>query len=145
MNHVYSLIYASSSKWHLEEVELEHILARARLNNQQAGITGMLLYAEGNFLQILEGQREDVEILFDQISKDSRHHGIIKLMTLKSTARNFPDWSMGYQKLNLHDFETAVPGFNAFFDSPAQRQEIKDSVCQAIWKLLLSYRQIVNA
>lgn len=145
MNHVYTLIYASSAKWRLEEIELEHILSRARMNNEQAGITGMLLYAEGNFLQILEGQREDVEILFDQINKDKRHHGIIKLMTLESSLRHFPDWSMGFQRINLQDLEHAVPGYNAFFHSPAQRQEIKDRVSNNVWKLLLSYRQIVNA
>ncbi len=144
MNHVYTLIYASSARWRLEEVELEHILKSARLNNEQAGITGLLLYAEGNFLQILEGQKEDVEILFDQIKKDRRHGGIIRLMALESSQRHFPDWSMGFQRLNLSELEHAVPGYNAFFYSPSQRQDLKDNVSSAVWKLLLSFRQIVN-
>ena len=70
---VYRLIYVSSAVEYFDEAALEELLAQARANNARLGITGLLLYGEGAFLQLLEGPRQSVESLYATIREDPRH------------------------------------------------------------------------
>lgn len=144
MQNIYTLVYASSASWRMEEAELQDILQKARNHNSRVDISGLLLYAEGNFLQILEGDEDQVNALYDKIEKDRRHTGMIRLMTLRSDERNFPDWSMGYKRISSQDLEASVPGFSDFFHSKAVSQNMKDKMNAAIWTMLTSFRKIVN-
>ena len=57
----------------------------------------MLLYHEGNLMQILEGEEVTVNNLFYKIEKDKRHSNVAKLISGTSDVRNFPEWSMGFK------------------------------------------------
>ncbi len=76
--------------------ELHDILEVARRNNRDCGVTGVLLYCDGNFLQLLEGQEEDVLSVFDRIGHDSRHDGICRIMACNLPGRWTADWSMAF-------------------------------------------------
>ncbi|MEM8484457.1 MAG: BLUF domain-containing protein [Bacteroidota bacterium] len=144
MADIFSIVYASSANKELDETELQEILNEARCNNKASGISGLLLYANGNFLQILEGSEASVMNLVHRIEQDNRHHGIIRLMEFRSSERSFPEWSMGYRQLSAGEMEGALPGYINIFKSQAIADEIQAKVKQSVWTLLMSFRQIVN-
>ncbi|MBI1212000.1 MAG: hypothetical protein GC190_11090 [Alphaproteobacteria bacterium] len=94
------LLYVSSSVGHVSDDEIAQILHRARRNNARNGITGMLLYCDGNFLQLLEGEDEAVETTFRRIKRDPHHRDIHVMLDDKNVSQHaFADWSMGFEKL----------------------------------------------
>jgi len=95
----YRLMYASTSTDFLAEDQIRTLLGEARKNNEAAGITGMLLYVEGHFLQYIEGPRAEVEALAARIEQDPRHHGMLRLLQGQIERRVFADWSMGYRRM----------------------------------------------
>lgn len=82
---------------------LNQILQTSRVNNQRLGITGMLLYSEGSFVQLLEGDEEKVKETFNKISRDSRHYNIEVVIEANATSRYFPHWQMGFKWLEKSD------------------------------------------
>jgi hypothetical protein len=94
------LIYMSSAVNWMNEQELRNLLERSRLNNLNNHVTGILLYFDGAFMQLLEGMPEDVDAVFKAIENDSRHYDIIKIVDRPLQERNFPEWSMGFSSIN---------------------------------------------
>lgn len=92
-------MYVSAAIRDLDPVELDHILTVARRTNAERSITGMLLYINGNFLQILEGAKEDVHFIFAHIKADWRHDCLRVLLDAPCEDRLFPDWTMGFDDL----------------------------------------------
>lgn len=78
------------------EDQLLFLLNQSREKNLRLGITGMLLYKGGNFMQMLEGEKAVVLELYETIRKDDRHKMVITVMTGDIARRNFEDWSMGF-------------------------------------------------
>lgn len=93
---MYKIIYFSSAIKLLDEDQINLLLVKAHHYNFENGITGVLLYLEGDFLQVLEGKKADVVVLFDKIKKDSRHRLIITIFEQKISKRQFPEWTMGF-------------------------------------------------
>lgn len=87
--------YISSATKRMGGRELLAMLERARASNQAHGITGMLFYLDGNFLQVIEGESAAVDELRQRIARDPRHKGLVILMNRIVADRAFPDWSMG--------------------------------------------------
>ena len=108
-----SLIYISASSHLMNNDELEEILTKSRANNTELGLTGMLLYYEGAFMQVLEGPEESVHRLYSRINLDPRHSRITRLWEEYIPERSFPDWSMGYHRLRADDMKY-LEGFTAF-------------------------------
>ena len=77
---MFFLIYASSAVKPFLQSELFELLEICRENNTRLGITGMLLYKDGNFMQLLEGEETPVRRLYEKIGSDSRHRGEITLL-----------------------------------------------------------------
>jgi hypothetical protein len=88
-----------------DDTVLPDILRASQKNNERNGVTGMLLYADGNFLQVLEGPPQTVEETFARIEQDPRHHHIIVMSDEPTTQRDFADWSMGLQRLGAEEAE----------------------------------------
>lgn len=115
------LIYISAAVKLPTEKDLTALLEKARANNGKRGVTGMLLYHKATFIQVLEGEANTVHRLFDTIRQDSRHHAIVKLVDESITERDFPDWSMGFKKLQNSDIDNN-PGFADIFNADFGRQ-----------------------
>ena len=98
---MYYIVYVSSATQDFPESELLAILEKARLKNKQLGITGLLIYIDGNIIQILEGEKKNVDDLYNVIKSDDRHSGIIKLLEGTLPQRNFEEWSMQFKSLSL--------------------------------------------
>ena len=70
---MFQLIYASHAKHAFDETELVSLLKASRTKNLKLNITGMLLYKDGIFMQLLEGDETEVRKLFSTIKHDNRH------------------------------------------------------------------------
>ncbi len=103
-----TIVYVSSAAPGFQQEELNDILTSARRNNAFSGVTGMLLFAEGNFFQVLEGPDKIVEETFSRIKLDSRHTGIIMLLRTAIEERSFPDWTMGFRKTDKSELPSGV-------------------------------------
>jgi hypothetical protein len=110
---MHRLIYVSTAKQLLNTDELVEILTKAKEKNSRLGITGMLLYKEGNFMQLLEGEEKIVRDLYETIRLDVRHHDAIILLDEPAEDRLFADWSMGFKDLSDPELES-LPGYAPF-------------------------------
>jgi len=86
--------------------DIESIVASARTYNAESGITGILCYGGGIYLQAIEGGRHEVNQLYSHILQDSRHCEVVLLHYEEITERRFGGWSMG--KVNLAKLNTSV-------------------------------------
>jgi hypothetical protein len=110
---IFSLTYLSEGTVPFSKTDLRELLIKARENNSKLGITGMLLFKGGNFLQVLEGEKEKVLALYDRVAQDRRHARITILFQGVSKKRDFADWSMGFHDLNAPETMN-IPGYSAF-------------------------------
>jgi hypothetical protein len=101
---LHRLVYVSTSIDKLSQEVLQEILAVSRRNNALKDITGILVYNDGNILQVLEGNKRDLHRLFGKISQDHRHFGCIILQDTASDTRSFADWSMGFRSVSHIEF-----------------------------------------
>jgi hypothetical protein len=79
---------------------IESILAKARHHNPACGITGILCYGGGIFLQAIEGGRMQVSDLYGHIQRDPRHKDVALLHYEEITERRFGGWTMGQVNTN---------------------------------------------
>jgi hypothetical protein len=78
------------------QTQIAQILASARRNNATHGVTGALLFSDGCFAQVLEGQRCNVEGVFESIQCDPRHCDVTILHLHEVERRSFGEWSMAF-------------------------------------------------
>lgn len=97
---IYQLMYYSTACREQTDDELRAILDASRRGNSRRGVTGLLLYGDGVFFQILEGAETDVKALYAKIETDGRHQGILIAAEREVPARSFDNWAMGYTPLN---------------------------------------------
>ncbi len=100
------LVYISSAVSDFDEKSFSGILASARRNNAEDDVTGVLMYQQNQFFQVLEGPDTKVHDCFARISADSRHRGIIKLFDEPVENRCFSKWSMAV--LGLHNCQIGL-------------------------------------
>ena len=100
---MHHIVYVSTATRPFTPADAERVLADARAFNAARGVTGLLVHtSSGGFLQVLEGERDDVEAVFARVATSSRHTALLRTPALEVGRRAFPEWSMG--------FEQAVPG-----------------------------------
>jgi hypothetical protein len=107
------LVYVSDLAGQNESL-LAAILESAMRHNQQNGITGMLLYADGGIIQVLEGDEPAVLETYARVRLDPRHGNVTRLMLEPVSERHFPRWSMGYKRLRAEDLQK-LPKYAPFF------------------------------
>ena len=136
---IFSLVYFSSATQDFDEDQLVKLLETCRANNEKAGISGMLLFKDGNFLQALEGEELAVRSLQKKLLRDPRHHEVCVLLEEFLERRNFPDWTMGFQNLN-HMNIAKLSGFSHLLTSPLSAADLKNDPPRAK-KLLLVFKE----
>ena len=134
---IFQLVYVSRAVGQLDVEELDTILATARRNNAALDITGMLLYHEGSFIQVLEGEQAAVEALYEKISVDARHENAYVVLRTEVDTRAFDQWSMGYKRATT--LEEVPEGFHHFLQTGYRRQIETDN--EAARKALLAFRE----
>lgn len=134
-----SLVYVSSAVAEFSKDDLVALLHQSRANNERLGITGLLLYKDGNFIQMLEGPEEAVRSLFRTVSADPRHDGVIRLLEQQVAEQRFPDWSMGFRDLGDPALRE-LPGYSEFLNEPLDANRFQADPNRAV-RLLEIFRQ----
>lgn len=93
---IIELVYTSQARNAFSHDGLVELLAGSRASNAEAGITGVLLYGDGVFLQVIEGPPDAVRALFERIERDPRHHRIRVVLERPIDERRFGAWSMAF-------------------------------------------------
>jgi hypothetical protein len=93
---LYEIIYTSLASEPMTEEELTQLLDKARRHNQSVHVTGMMIYHRREFMQLLEGEQDDVIELYDKIAGDPRHQQIHKLWDGPIAERSFTGWTMAF-------------------------------------------------
>ena len=132
------MVYVSSAASPLTRPELDDILQTSRRKNAALGVSGALLYAGGNWMQVLEGEQGAVETLFDSISHDPRHRGLLVLIRGRQETRQFRDWSMAFGDLDLVRGDAG--DYSDFLRRPTASADF-GAEPGAAQKLLLSFRK----
>jgi hypothetical protein len=99
---------------------IPEILKSCEKNNSKRDISGMLIYANGRFLQALEGSEENVLETFDRISNDRRHYNLALIYKNAISNRDFSQWNMGFKELSeteLNSLPHAAPFFITSIDN----------------------------
>jgi|JTFO01.1.fsa_nt_gb hypothetical protein len=122
---LYHIVYVSSASHLFSKQELLDLLEKAREKNHQLGVTGLLLYKEGDFIQLIEGDKEAVKSLFTTISADPRHNQTFVLLEEETDRRLFNDWSMGFRDLSDPEVQS-TPGFSQYMNTPLVAESFVD-------------------
>jgi acylphosphatase len=145
MELVHCIYCSTSASKDISAADLEGILEQSRRKNAGLGLTGMLLYRNGSFFQVLEGDRPAVESLFETIAADPRHRRVTKIVLEPIAERAFAAWTMGYPKLSPRELAN-IPGLNDFFLHGESYMEIGEGRAKALlaafkeerWRLSLT-------
>jgi hypothetical protein len=139
LTEVVSLVYISSAVQLFTPQDLLDLLEKSRENNGRLGVTGMLLYKGGNFMQALEGPAQVVRDLYATIARDPRHRGALKLLDYSASQRQFANWSMGFTNLDGVKPGDGV-GYSDILNLPLNSAWFVEDAGRAE-KLLLSFRK----
>ena len=129
------IIYVSTAVRPMSTGDLVSLLLKARIRNERMGITGMLLYREGRFIEVLEGEKANVERIFADIEQDGRHKSVDVLRSEPVPFRSFPNWSMGFEGFD----STSVPAFSGFLEQDARPDYFDEESVEA-HAILLAFK-----
>ena len=108
----FQIMYSSQAKEPMTVADLEKILTDARAGNEARGVTGALVYVDGVFFQILEGEEAVVRNLMAHIASDTRHQSVKVFYEAQVDVRAFESWSMAYLAPTAQEMSTwaGLPG-----------------------------------
>jgi hypothetical protein len=134
-----SAVYVSSAQRELSPSELTELLKETRENNKRRGITGMLLYRGGNFLQVIEGTESAIDALFVSLRRDKRHNGIIVIKRRQIEERQFGEWQMAFRDISSVDLNE-MEGYSPFMEFSFTDNKFQANPDQC-HKLLLRFKE----
>jgi len=139
---LFELIYNSIAEEFVSEKDIIDILNVCREFNTKFKITGCLLFHNREFLQIIEGEKEDILQLYENICNDKRHNNINLIMQGEIEKKMFPDWVMAFKELtdvemaeisdykNLRDFVSLIENI----DKPTTAKQLFYHISKSIIK-----------
>ena len=130
------LLYISSAASGLTTEDVRKILAASWKNNKRIGVTGILLFGRGAFLQLLEGGSNGVDYLFGVIEKDPRHTDVTVLQRSNTSRRIFGDWQMAAQALPDEGKALGLIG-------PALRTQLSKGEASLMMDFVRGYQHLV--
>lgn len=132
------LVYVSSRKNNCSPEEIRKILSSCEKNNPPLNITGVLLYSDNKFIQLVEGEPKVLKGLYDKIKEDDRHKNCVMISYAPVKERSFPNWHMGSKKLgdDKVNFNTKINSAEKklFENIIAGKEENSERVLQLISK-----------
>lgn len=134
---LYHLLYVSLPNTPLGSEQILNILHHSRKFNQENDITGMLLYKDMAFIQLLEGEKQKLSELYQKISSDTRHCRVRQLAFKPTGDRLFADWTMGFHHFGQDEITVAgvlehgqeLEGFVNFCDSKKAEMAMRLIMC----------------
>ncbi|MGM0551957.1 MAG: BLUF domain-containing protein [Bacteroidota bacterium] len=132
------IVYVSFSSKPLSNQELNELLTTIRKKNSANEITGLLLYNNSTFIQVIEGAEETLHRVFEKIRKDVRHTNVVILMEEPIQQRTFPGWYMGFQQIEENQTRD-IKGFSDFMND-SDSSLLKGST-EEVMDLLTSFKK----
>ena len=132
------LIYVSTARAGLGETDLADIVGASQRNNLRDGLTGLLVFNGLNFMQALEGPEDALTRTFRAICSDPRHEGVVAIATKRIVEREFPDWSMGYERLDPDEPER----HRLILLHERLREKLPERVPESTARLFLSFNSL---
>ena len=129
-----TIAYHSAATIEFSPKDLAELLSRAREENARLKVTGVLLYRNGRFMQILEGPKTAVRRVFGTILTDSRHRDVQVISDDPIPRRRFPIWTMGYQSLADENYRQGAGAYN-----PADLHRVDPGLKLALARAKLLY------
>ena len=136
---MFQIVYRSTATKSFSKAELIKMLKASVQRNTRAGITGLLLYKDGDFMQALEGEEEVVIRLFSKISRDPRHHRVIPVIHEPIKQRNFPNSAMAFRDLDTAELRN-LPAYSEFLNTPLNGDLHAPDITQC-QRLLLLFKE----
>ena len=136
---MFHIIYVSTAVEPMSDDALKELLHTSRVNNERNRVTGMLLYKNGHFMQVIEGDEARVTELMNIIEKDIRHKNVDILRSAYIQSRDFPNWTMGFQNLDTEDY-SKIPGFTKLLESDFKPEYFAENTTEA-HALLLAFKE----
>ncbi len=99
----YTISYVSTVNPEVSKIDIANLMDYVKVNNRLLNITGILIYSEGNFLQVLEGTKRDILALFEKIKKDPRHYNIITMLDKEIDDNSFSDYHSSFTVISDHN------------------------------------------
>jgi len=145
MELVHCVYCSASTNGEFNSAGLTTLLAECREKNSKVGLTGMLLYHNDTFFQVLEGDRPVVEALLEKLVKDKRHERVTKIILEAIEERAFARWTMGYSKISKEELAD-IPDLNDFFAQGRSYMELGEGRAKTLlnafkegaWRLSVS-------
>jgi hypothetical protein len=105
---MHHIIYLSWATVPFTNAQLQNLLTLARRRNTELALTGILLYGNERFVQVLEGEEEIVEEMYAHIRQDSRHDNFITFASKPIAQRAFTEWVMAFKPVTSQQFDDVV-------------------------------------
>ncbi|MEQ8302939.1 MAG: BLUF domain-containing protein [Cyclobacteriaceae bacterium] len=121
---MFHIVYTSRATQAFDQLQLVDLLKHSRKYNRLWDVTGILLYIEGKFIQVLEGDKDVVQEVYARVKKDPWHDRVVVVEEGESERRIFKNWAMGFRISSYSEF-SSVTGFkeiDTFFDEHAPTQ-----------------------
>jgi hypothetical protein len=134
-----ALVYLSRAHDWVTDQDIQIILDHARRMNAARGVTGVLLYRDRTFLQLLEGAERDVQAIWEIIRRDRRHRDLTLLEHGPHAQRLFSDWTMGFRNLDEAKDSEPLKKVLPFFDP---KNPHSPSNAELLKKALLTFRYL---
>lgn len=101
---MHHIIYGSRAVKPLSDGDLLTLLLQARSHNMLHDISGALVYSQGQFMQVLEGEAAMLATLYERLLRDPRHTQLVKYADKAIAERSFGEWSMAFQPVSEAQF-----------------------------------------
>lgn len=139
---ILQIVYVSTiGKELIHSKEIDTILIKSRANNTRNNISGILLFRNGIFIQLLEGPIEIVDKTYEKIQKDPRHIQVTELARIYGGARIFSSWDMAYKEV---DDSCDLKIINEIFSWNSKISQTHKISNQQIIKMLSSFREQID-
>ena len=119
---LYQLVYVSTSSGEPQELELAELLQQSREANERHHITGFLMYVDRHYFQVIEGEKSDIDTLFDNIKRDKRHFQVTRAFYASIKERHFKNWSMAFIRYSKTS-NVPIVGFSDYLEQKLGEQD----------------------
>ena len=127
---VYQVLYHSRARDAPTDAQLRELLTQSQAHNARQGITGLLLYSDGRYVQVLEGPGPAVRALYARIQRDPRHAQVVTVSAGPGPRRWFADWSMDFGQVTAPEMDPVLAVLLGAAPPPGCR--VADSRLQAL-------------
>ncbi|GAB5525674.1 MAG: BLUF domain-containing protein [Roseivirga sp.] len=133
---LFELIYRSEADASVSNDDVMQILNAARDFNRQNGFTGCLLYNNRQFVQVLEGEFNALNILYGKIRRDGRHKKVVTLHMQEIEERSYPDWTMAFKSLEDEDMRSIAQALGVRELRELQGEEDESQISKKLFSMV---------